>query len=140
MKMHVIALRYVIFALIATTINLVAQRLVLLTGDGALNFAAAVALGTLAGLVAKYFLDKNWIFYDPAEGAVENGKQFSLYAIMGLATTAIFWGFETAAWLMWQTNAAREIGAILGLAIGYLTKYNLDRRFVFSNAHAKASP
>ncbi|MDC1270063.1 GtrA family protein, partial [Amylibacter sp.] len=40
---------------------------------------------------------------------------------------------ETAFWLVWQTYAMRELGAVLGLSIGYVVKYNLDRRFVFTD-------
>ena len=36
-----------------------------------------------------------------------------------------------AFWLIWGTDLARESGAVLGLTVGYVVKYNLDRRFVF---------
>lgn len=55
-------------------------------------------------------------------------------AAMGLVTTAIFWGTETAFWLLWQTDAMRELGAVLGLTVGYVVKYRLGRRFVFREA------
>jgi hypothetical protein len=38
---------------------------------------------------------------------------------MGVATTAIFWITETAFWLIWGTDLAREAGAVLGLMVGY---------------------
>jgi hypothetical protein len=31
----------------------------------------------------------------------------------------------------------RELGAVIGLAIGYVVKYNLDRRFVFTDAQLR---
>ena len=62
-----------------------------------------------------------------------HSKKFSLYTAMGLITTAIFWGTETVFWLIWQTDAMRELGAVLGLSVGYVVKYNLDRRFVFTD-------
>jgi putative flippase GtrA len=46
---------------------------------------------------------------------------------------------ETAFWVVWQTKELRELGAILGLAIGYVVKYRLDRRFVFRDIGASAS-
>jgi putative flippase GtrA len=59
---------------------------------------------------------------------------------MGIVTTAIFWITETAFWLHWQTEAMRELGAVIGLMIGYTVKYQLDRRFVFTDAaFAKAA-
>jgi len=126
-----LVLRYSLFAVLAVLANLAAQRLVLMWGEGAGHFALAVLLGTAVGLVVKYILDKRWIFFDTATGLAAQGRQFSLYTVMGLITTAIFWGTETAFWLIWQTHFAREAGAVLGLAVGYVVKYHLDRRFVF---------
>jgi putative flippase GtrA len=138
-----LVLRYAGFAALATLANLGAQRLVLAygaqllpwVGDGLL-LAAAIVAGTGAGLVLKYALDKRWIFADPETGLKAHGRKFGLYTAMGLVTTAIFWGFETVAWLIWHSDFAREAGAVLGLAIGYVVKYRLDRRFVFRTAPA----
>ena len=129
-------LRYAAFAVLATLANLAMQRLVLLTGEGAAHFTLAVLAGTALGLVVKYLLDKRWIFFDTATGLAAHGRQFSLYTVMGLVTTAIFWGTETAFWLIWQSHLAREAGAVLGLAVGYVVKYHLDRRFVFAPARS----
>jgi putative flippase GtrA len=141
MTITALGLRYTAFAVLATLANLAAQRLVLhigglwlpAPGDGLL-LAAAIVAGTGTGLVLKYLLDKRWIFADPETGLKAHSRKFSLYTAMGLITTAIFWGFETAAWWIWQSDLAREAGAILGLAIGYVVKYQLDRRFVFRSA------
>ena len=122
---------YALFAVLATLANLATQRLVLGLGDSGTHFAGAVAFGTLVGLVVKYVLDKRWIFADASTGLRAHSRKFSLYSAMGLVTTAIFWGTETAFWLLWQTDFMRELGAVLGLSIGYVVKYNLDRRFVF---------
>lgn len=127
-------LRYAVFAVLATLANLGAQRLVLLAGETAPIFALAVIVGTALGLVVKYALDKRWIFADPETGLRAHGRKFGLYTAMGLVTTAIFWATETAFWLGFGTHTAREIGAVLGLAVGYVVKYRLDRRFVFVTA------
>lgn len=124
--------RYSLFAVLATIANLGMQRLVLMLGETSLYYAAAVFLGTGLGLVVKYALDKKWIFADTSTGLRAHGKKFSLYTMMGLVTTAMFWATETLFWLIWQTHSAREIGAVLGLAAGYVVKYQLDRRFVFA--------
>jgi putative flippase GtrA len=126
-----IALLYALFAVIATIINLGAQRIVLAWRDDATGFVIAILCGTLAGLIVKYLLDKRWIFADFSTGLKAHSRKFTLYATMGIATTAIFWGTETAFWLVWGTDAMRELGAVLGLSVGYITKYFLDRRFVF---------
>jgi len=141
MTLTSLILRYTAFAVIATVANLAAQRVVLaLAGGSVAAFAAAVFVGTGVGLVIKYALDKRWIFDDRSAGLKSHGRKFGLYTAMGLITTAIFWGAETSFWLIWQTHAMRELGAILGLAVGYIVKYNLDRRFVFTDAAAMRRP
>ena len=126
--------RYSAFAVLATLANLGAQRVVLMLGETSLYFATAVVVGTALGLVVKYVLDKRWIFADMSTGLRAHSRQFSLYTAMGLVTTAIFWATETAFWTLWDSHLAREIGAVLGLAVGYIVKYQLDKRFVFNTA------
>lgn len=133
MTLRTLILRYSAFAVLATIANLGVQRLVLTQGDSGVMFALAVGAGTLVGLVIKYILDKRWIFYDLGTGVKAHGQKFSLYTAMGLITTAIFWGTETVFWLIWETDLMRELGAVIGLSIGYVVKYNLDRRFVFTD-------
>jgi len=131
-----LVLRYSLFAVIATVCNLAAQRAVLLVDAGSAGFVAAMAAGTGVGLVVKYGLDKRWIFYDRSTGIAAHGRKFSLYTLMGLVTTVVFWGSETVFWLAWKTDIMREVGAVLGLALGYVVKYNLDRRYVFERAES----
>lgn len=138
MKLASLVVRYALFAAIAMLINLTIQRIVLSGGTGLLWYAAAVASGTGGGLLTKYLLDKRWIFRDFATGLKQHGEKFTRYAFMGLFTTAIFWGSETAFWLVGKTDLMREIGAVLGLTIGYFIKYQLDSRFVFNRAIAAA--
>jgi putative flippase GtrA len=133
MTLQMLIVRYAAFAVLATVANLMAQRIVLSFGETGGHFAVAVGAGTIVGLVIKYLLDKRWIFYDADTGVKNHSRKFSLYTAMGLITTAIFWGTETAFWLIWQTDVMRELGAILGLSVGYVVKYNLDRRFVFTD-------
>ena len=139
MTLQMLILRYVAFAVVATIANLATQRLVLQVGDAGGFFVAAVGAGTIVGLVIKYVLDKRWIFYDVETGVKNHRRKFTLYTAMGLITTAIFWGTETAFWLIWQTEMMRELGAILGLSVGYGVKYNLDRRFVFTDRQLAVS-
>jgi putative flippase GtrA len=134
MTLPVLILRYAVFAAIATVANLGVQRLVMRLGEQTPVFLAAVFLGTLVGLVIKYVLDKKWIFFDAGTGLKQHGQKFGLYTAMGLITTAIFWGTESVFWFVWHTEPMRELGAVLGLAVGYVVKYRLDRRFVFTDA------
>lgn len=133
MTLATLVTRYGMFAVIATVANLGVQRLVLIPGDGTLRYLAAVAAGTMVGLVIKYTLDKRWIFYDLGTGLAQHGTKFTLYTAAGMTTTAIFWGSETLFWHFGRSVIWREVGAVLGLTIGYVIKYQLDRRFVFTD-------
>lgn len=131
MTTRTLVLRYAVFAVIAVISNLAAQRAVLAVIPGSTGFVLALMVGTGVGLVVKYLLDKRWIFYDRSVGISAHGKRFSRYTLTGVATTAIFWGTETAFWWAFEADIMREVGAVIGLSIGYVVKYRLDRRFVF---------
>ncbi len=137
MTLYNLIFRYSLFAILATCSNLFSQRLVLGLGNSDVIFIIALLVGTFVGLFLKYILDKRWIFKDTSTGI--QGKKFSLYTAMGIVTTLIFWGVETTFWLIWQSNAMRELGAVIGLSIGYTIKYGLDRRFVFTDVHSRSS-
>jgi putative flippase GtrA len=124
--------KYIIFAVIATLLNLAVQRLTLHFIAKPTGLIAALFLGTLVGLIAKYVLDKHWIFCDSASGVYQNSRKFGLYSLTGVLTTLIFWMFETMFWFIWNTELMREIGALIGLGFGYIIKFHLDRKFVFS--------
>ncbi|MDQ7042142.1 MAG: GtrA family protein [Sulfurimonas sp.] len=128
-----IALRYVIFAIISTIVNLFFQWLSFFLYSGFLSLYIAMFFGTLAGLVLKYILDKKYIFFHETKSAKDNGKKFLLYSLMGVFTTFIFWGFEIGFDYAFESENAKYLGAIIGLAIGYIVKYNLDKKFVFKN-------
>ncbi len=134
---------YGAFAVLAIGVNLGVQRGVIAVGEAvavpsSAAFLAALVSGTAAGLLIKYLLDKKWIFADTSTGLAAHSRKFSLYTAMGLATTALFWGMESAFWFAWRTQGARELGAILGLTIGYMVKYQLDRRYVFIDTAERA--
>ena len=134
MSRGALILRYTGFAVIAVLVNLTTQRLVLAAdwSNQGVGLTLAIAAGTLTGLVVKYLLDKRWIFFDQETGASAHSRKFALYTAMGLITTVLFWGSETAFWLIWRSDVMRELGAVLGLTVGYVTKYQLDKRFVFA--------
>lgn len=126
-----LAINYAVFALIASAANMVAQDLVIRTYSGAFGILASVIVGTGVGLIIKYILDKRYIFRFPARSVAHDTQTFAIYTVMGLATTVIFWGFEFGFHYIFQTKEMRYLGGVIGLVIGYLTKYHLDKRFVF---------
>lgn len=122
---------YALLAAIATATNIGAQAGFLLAYTGAYAIALSIMVGTGIGLIVKYALDKRYIFRFKAENAAHDSKVFILYASTGVITTAVFWGFELSFHTLFGSDQMRYLGGVIGLAIGYVTKYELDKRFVF---------
>ncbi|WP_262271828.1 GtrA family protein [Microvirga yunnanensis] len=133
-------LRYAAFAAIATVVNITTQNSVLQLGDASDLLALAMIVGTIAGLLTKYLLDKLWIFYDQEIGLKSDGWKFSLYTAVGGLTTIISWSAEAASWTIWGTEVMRDVGAFVGLTIGYMVRFQLDKRFVFSDRQGRIAP
>lgn len=94
----------------------------------------SIFFGTGVGLVVKYLLDKRYIFQFTADSLGHDAKLFMLYTTMGILTTAIFWGVEWSFHAIFQTKEMRYLGAVIGLTIGYIIKYRLDKKYVFRSA------
>lgn len=125
------ALLYLAFAIAATAANIAAQELTVQIYRGVYSMLAGVALGTGVGLAVKYLLDKRYIFAFETRSAAHDGQTFVVYTLTGVATTALFWGFEFGFDALFDTRAMRYTGAVLGLSLGYAAKYQLDKRYVF---------
>jgi putative flippase GtrA len=126
-----LAARYAAFAAVATAANLASQAVVISLYDGPFDIEASILVGTAVGLPVKYLLDKRWIFEFTTANLAHDGRLLSIYALTGMLTTLIFWSVEYAFhWLFWS-DYIRYVGGALGLTVGYLVKYRLDRRFVF---------
>jgi putative flippase GtrA len=126
-----LVLKYSFFAVVAITANILFQYVSFALYSGAFGLYIAMFWGTLAGLVIKYTLDKRYIFYHITKNKIDDGKKFVLYSTTGAFTTMIFWGSELGFNALFQSNYSKYIGAILGLSIGYVTKYFLDKKYVF---------
>ena len=133
-----IALLYTLFCVAAMGVNIGSQDLALRLWPGGIWFSILVGTGT--GLVVKYLLDKRFIFRFKVQNASHDSKTFVLYALMGVVTTAIFWGFEYGFWHAFGTAQMRYLGGVIGLAIGYLAKYHLDKKFVFNASPSTQHP
>ncbi|CAN5907973.1 GtrA family protein [soil metagenome] len=126
-----LSLTYALLALIATIVNIGSQDLALSVYSGVYGVLLSIFFGTGVGLIVKYLLDKRYTFRFCARDAAHDGKTFVLYAMMGVITTSIFWGFEFWFDHIFQTKELRYLGGAIGLLIGYVAKYHLDKRFVF---------
>ncbi|MDB4536877.1 GtrA family protein [Oceanospirillaceae bacterium] len=125
------AIKYTVFAVVSVLFNLLFQYISFSVYTDFGSFYVAMLLGTLAGLLAKYILDKKFIFYHTPKDKKDDAKKFVLYSLMGVFTTIIFWGTEIAFDIFYQDPNAKYVGAIIGLSIGYITKYFLDNKYVF---------
>lgn len=132
-RMKIVVL-YSLFAATALVANLGTQALFLRSYDGYYAIAASVVLGTAVGLPIKYILDKKYIFKFTANDLLHDSRVFILYVLMALVTTAIFWVTEALFQLWFQTEPMRLLGGAIGLIIGYLVKYQLDKKYVFSQS------
>jgi len=126
-----LAVVYTLLAIVATAFNIGSQDIVIRVYDGAYAVTLSILVGTAVGLIVKYVLDKRFIFRFKAQGAAHDAKTFALYTLMGVITTIIFWGFEYAFDAIFETKELRYLGGAIGLGIGYLVKYRLDKKFVF---------
>lgn len=127
-----LALRYTLFAALATTINLLSQAAMMAVYGGAYALYLAMAVGTVTGLLSKYVLDKYFIFAQRSALGAADLHRLWLYTLTGGFTTALFWGMELGFEYWYGTPQARYLGAVIGLSVGYAVKYRLDKRFVFN--------
>ena len=135
-----LVLRYAVFAALSTTANLTTQWVVMQTWTGPWRVALAVLAGTAVGIPIKYVLDKRYIFFFAPASMREDGRVFVLYLAMAVVTTLVFWGTELVFHVLVGTDGGRLVGGALGLAAGYLLKYELDRRFVFVERTEESVP
>jgi len=122
---------YAMFAALATAVNIGSQALVIWLYYGPYAVPLSILVGTAAGLPVKYVLEKLYIFSFESENLAHDSKMFALYSFMGVFTTALFWGVELAFHHLFGTDAMRYLGGVIGLSLGYIIKYHLDKRFVF---------
>lgn len=126
-----IALLYALFAALSILVNIGTQVASMALYRGPWAVPLSMLLGTAVGLVAKYLLDKRWIFAWVARDRSHEARTFGLYTMMGLVTTAVFWGTELGFHWLFGSDAMRYLGGVLGLVAGYALKYQLDKRYVF---------
>ncbi len=126
-----LVLKYAIFALISIVTNLLVQSLLFKLYTGRFDVYLAMAGGTLIGLLVKYVLDKNYIFYYTHHDNLSQLKTFFIYGFMGGVTTLIFCVFELGFHYLFDSHWLTLLGGLLGMIVGFITKYQLDKRFTF---------
>ena len=134
-----IYVKYILFACVATIINLLSQFIVFNSLNIFYKFEISLLTGTALGLLSKFILDKYFIFY--AKQPVSSTKSlsmFALYSFTGIFTTLIFWFTEYLFYSLFDHHLSKYVGGLLGLAIGYTLKFILDKNLVFKKGTANA--
>jgi peptidoglycan biosynthesis protein MviN/MurJ (putative lipid II flippase) len=132
-----IAVLYTLFAVLSTVINIGSQMLSIWAYKGPHSVEISILVGTAAGLPLRYFLEKRYIFNFKSQNLKHDGKLFVFYSAMGVITTLIFWGTEYAFHLIYDTDFMRYVGGVIGLAVGFYVKYQLDKKYVFVSRNSE---
>lgn len=125
---------YALFAALSIAVNIGTQAACVAVYPGRGAVGLSILAGTATGLVAKYLLDRRWIFRHVSRNRSHEARTFALYTVMGGVTTLMFWGTELAFHLLFASAAMRYLGGVIGLVAGYVVKYQLDKRYVFTPA------
>ena len=125
-------IKYILFSFISMLINIISQRIIFTLNSSEHVFTLAIITGTITGFISKYYFDKNFVFKDKTLLILDKSKQILKYAYFAVFTTLIFLTTEYLFWIIYNTHSAREIGAVIGLSIGYYLKYILDKKYVFN--------
>ena len=132
-----IAVLYTLFAVLSTVINIGSQILSICAYKGPHSVEISILVGTAAGLPLRYFLEKRYIFNFKSQSLKHDGELFVFYSAMGVITTLMFWGTEYAFHLIYDTDSMRYVGGVIGLAVGFYVKYQLDKKYVFVNRNSE---
>ncbi|MCU7834269.1 MAG: GtrA family protein [gamma proteobacterium symbiont of Taylorina sp.] len=126
-----LAIKYTLFSIIAIFVNLLFQYISFQIYHGFASLYIAILIGTISGLICKYTLDKKYIFFHISKNKKDNINDFLLYASTGALITSLFWVSEIIFDKIFEHEQAKYLGAVIGLSIGYTTKYFLDKKYIF---------
>ena len=117
---------YFLFAVLSSFINLIGQHVFLNFHE---SLFLAVIAGSASGLIFKYALDSAIVFESNRNMDLST---FIRYASIGACITPVIWVVEVTFLNIFGTVFMRDVGALIGIALAYYIKYEMDKRFVFS--------
>lgn len=138
-RARTIASLYVLFAAFSTALNIGIQILSIWLYKGLYAVEVSILVGTAASFPLRYFLEKRHIFAFESKNIAHDSRLFVLYSLMSVFTTAIFWAVEYSFQWLFRTDTMRYIGGMIGLAIGFYIKYQLDKKYVFVSSDRKVA-
>jgi putative flippase GtrA len=133
-----IFVRYVAIAAGSSLANLAVQLAAVRLWPTVLLMVSILA-GTAVGFVIKYVLDKLYVFNDSYAGVTQETRKLLLYGFTAIFTTLLFWAIEALFWYASYDQTIKLIGGAIGLSLGNLAKYFLDRRYAFGSASTPAA-
>ena len=101
--MHKVYL-YILFAIIAMSINIYSQYLIFIIYITEHTIYIAMLIGTTLGLISKYLMDKIYIFKYQINTLYDYSKNFAAYVFTGFFTTLIFWSFEYSFYILFDND------------------------------------
>ena len=122
-----LVLKYTFFAAISMLINLLFQYQSFQLHSGFSSLHLTMFIGILVGLITKCILDIKWIFYHVPKNNKDDAQKFILHSLMGVFTAITFLETEH----LFASPNAKYLGGIIGLNVSYITKFYLDKYYVF---------
>lgn len=121
---------YSIIVVLSSLVNIFFQRMTLEIWPSWL--VLAMLMGTGTGFLTKFILDAKFIFKYRPKNLNDQVKVATKYGFMSVFTTLIFWGTELGFHHFIPIPESAMWGAALGLCMGNLIKYHLDKKYVFT--------
>lgn len=125
---------YLLFGFLASALNIGSQAISFyFMGRDTQDVFIAMVVGTAVGFVFKYYVDKKVIFKHTSITVSMEGVVALKYTLFSILTTLVYILFEMFAHTYFEHCCKEEVGAALGLLVGYIIKYYLDKHYTFIN-------
>lgn len=128
-------LRFARVSLLATAVDFGAGYALIQTG--LTGIVVATALGSIAGIVVGFVLNKFWVFKDKTSAGTTG--QFVRYVLVSLGNTALN---ALGVWALTEAGLTNYwlIRVIVGTTVFAFYSYVLTRAFVFSRSKSRPVP
>lgn len=104
--------------------------------DGRVFFGSVLGVGV--SYIVKFILDKFIVFEKKDTNLKQTSKEFIKYFLFAIVTTAINIGGQYLLYKVFSWEYL--VAAIIPLAIGYIVKFLLDRKYVFPSGEVHKQP
>jgi len=127
--------RYFCVASSSIVLNILIQFLSVQIYRGIFFIELSIIIATLLTMPTRYFIEKNYVFYGLQKSS--DSLSFSMYTFSAIVSTIIFWSIEYSFHLIYYSDLLRYLGGILGLSIGFIIKFFIDKLYIFNTLSDK---